>query len=334
MKVVVFLASILLATCALASGKPGVYVNHGADFAQKLELTYTKHGPIKVLFVAVRITPDGNLSSDQASTIGTLKDDRLVLRGNAALARFFGAGPIAGQKDKSAIRVQVVDDRGSVSTAAFTGSTAMLFQDYVNQLKCKSRSMLINAKLAASTKQFRQITQSSKDWIARAQPQVNRVPDAQAAYIRIEDKMRLAILKEAALPTGSGERAELLAAVNKAAAEGTELDNSLNQQWDVELMQKGEALEKEFSSLELNCGDNDAVVARRKQGANDDISVDWKCACEDAKREREEFHSAYSRIKQQREDQKKLMNTVQSTAAANRKALVEEAGRTSNAEGQ
>lgn len=333
MKVVVFLTSILLATCALASNATRVYVNHGPDFAEKLELTQAKNGQVKALFVAVRAKADGNLSTAETSTTGTLKDKRLVLEGNPTLARFF-AGRIAGEIEGGAIGLQVVDDRGSVSNATFGHSTAMLFQDYVNQLKCKSRSMLINAKLTADRKHLRQMIQSSKDWIANAQQQANRIPEAQAEYIRIEDKMRLAILKESALPPGSAERTELLAAVNEAEAEGAQLDKTVHPQWDIALMQRGEALKKEFISFDGNCGDKDAFLERRKQGANDDISTDWKCACEDAKRERDEFLKTYSSIKQQREDQEELIKSVQSAAAASRRALIAEARRNGSAEGQ
>lgn len=323
MKTVAFLATVVLATCAFASDVTGVYVNHGSDFAEKLELTQTKNGPVKASFVAVRVKPDGNLSSDETSTTGTVpREGLVVLNGNATLARFF-AGTISGEIKGDAIGFQVVDDRGSVSTATFGPSTAMLFQDYVNQLKCKSRSMLINAKLTENRKHLRQMIQSSKEWIAGAQQQASRIPDAQAAYIRIEDKMRLAMLKH------SNDRAELLAAVNQAEAEGPQLDQSLTHQW-TDLMKSGDALYKEFTSFDGQCGDNDAFLARRKQGANDDISLDWKCACLDATAESNRFLEAYKSIKKQSED----LKDVQSVEQANRKALIAEAKHAGNVEGQ
>jgi flagellin-like hook-associated protein FlgL len=173
--------------------------------------------------------------------------------------------------------------------------------------------------LNAGINQYRATVANAENWIANAEAHAQRIPTAKADYEKIESEMRLLLGRERQT-LDSVTRTKIAVAVMQADVAGEQIDIQVQQVWDIAIGDSGAKLEKGFRSWDGNCGTDHEL---QRQGANDRAIEAWDRACKEVVLERAKFEAIYKRIAEQRADLKSL----QETAQAHQKALVNEANR-------
>lgn len=320
------LIALLTASCS-ASRITGIYVNHGTDFVEMLQLTQTDNGKLNGVFTSVQLQSDGKLTSDQSALTGVVDENQLTLSSSSTLAHFFGAVNVAGSVLASGIKFQMVDSHGDVLAPLFVRSTGEQFKRYTDALKAKGQGTILTRQLLEGSERFRQSVKGAESWISNAQLHVSRIPDVRAAYNKVEDQMRSLLAREQHLPARSVARSQTSVAVNQADIAGEQIDIQVNQIWQFQIEESGAAMFTQFTSWDGNCGTADQLNARRRQGATEQALDAWSTSCKQAVAERGKFIPVYQKIMQQRAE----LKSFQAAAQEHRKALVHEADTLDNA---
>ena len=137
------LSLALASTAAGQSRMSGVYVGHGRDFAEMLQLTQTNNGQISGVLSSVELKEQGNIQSQQTPVTGSVDAGQVTLK----LGSFIFANTLAGTFNGNTVRLQITDSKGNVTSlylcaAAPTNSNAM-------QTACKPRTKASDSPLTS-----------------------------------------------------------------------------------------------------------------------------------------------------------------------------------------
>ena len=311
-RALIALGSILLVTTICSASRiSGTYVAHGADFAEMLRLTQTDNGQLSGVFTSLQLGHKGNITARQSPVTGVIDADQITLDIGSGMA-----GTIRG----NTIQLQWVDSKGNVASSVFVRSTPDDFKVYADQLKSKGGGIVLSRQLTEGAQRLRQTVQSAEKWIGNAELHADRIPRVKAAYEKIENQMRSLIARERSEPYGSVARMQISVAVGQRDIAGGQTDIEVNRIWDFGIEEPGTGLYKNFTNWDGNCGNPDKL---RSRGAAPQSIEGWESGCKQAFAEREKFIPIYKRIMEQRVQ----LKSFQSTAEAQRKALVDEANR-------
>jgi hypothetical protein len=311
---------ILLVLAACSAGRiGGTYVSHGPNSAEMLQLTETGNGQISGVFDLVELQPEGNITSRKASVSGVSDGEELTLNTRSGLLSLLDGTNVAGTIKGGTIRLQIVDSKGNVTSDLFDRGAPDDFRSYVDQLRSKGEGIVLSGKLTDGAQRFRQTVRSAEEWIVNAQLHTQRIPTAESRYQEIEGRMQSLVAREQSI-SQIFPRVQIANIVGQGELAGGQLDNELDQVWDIGIGKPGTNIEHEFASWGGDCGSSDEL---RKRGAASQAVDDWKTACVQALAERTKFRPIYQRVMEQRSQ----LKTFQSAAQARRKALVEKANR-------
>lgn len=311
--------SFSLATIGCRSSRiSGVYVAHGPASANMLQLTQTDNGQISGVLSNVELNAEGKLSSEQALVTGVIDADQLTLTVHSTLS-FLPGTTLAGAVNGKTIKIQVVQEKGNVSSWTFVRSPPSEFKTYSDQVKMQAKGIQLSTNLVQGVKQLRQTVHDSEEWISNAELHAQRIPVVKVEYRKIEDDMRALIARERTI-SNPAARGQVSVQVSQRDVMGIQFDVQLNQMWDQIIGDSGQNLSRAFASYPPSCYTS---VELQKHGANPSVIAAWNDACPQALAERAKFSAVFARMMQMRAD----LKFFQVTAQAHRKALVEEASR-------
>lgn len=314
LKSLVLALILFVAVASNAFQASGTYVAHSSTFAEMLQLTQTYDGELSGVLSHVELKSDGSISSEQSSVNGTAHAGEVTLKFPSALS-FISGKSVAGTISGNAIRLQIMDSSGNVSTEAFERGSGSQFKAYADEMKSRSRGIVYNAKLLNLAREYREMVANTENWIANAQGHVQRIPNARADYDKIESRMHVLVDREQRA-TDSVDRSQLSAAVTQADIAGEQIDIQVQQVWDLGIVDAGVRLEKDFASRDDNCGMDQQ---HREQGATDQAILVWNQACRQVVAEQGKFEPIYKQLSEQRSG----LRSFQAKAQMHRKALVD-----------
>lgn len=312
---------LLVGTSCNASQISGTYVAHASGVAEMLQLTQAPDGQINGVLNHAELKEDGRVSSQQASFSGSTAAGQITLK-FPILSLLLSGQSLSGTVSGNIIRLQIVDSTGNVSTEVFEKNSPSQFKAYTDEMKSKGQVIAYNAKLLDFVQQYRETVANAENWVANAEAHAQRIPIAKGDYDKIESQMRSLVGRERQT-LDSVSRSQISVAVTQADIAGEQVDFQLQQVWDIDIGELGSKLEKDFTGWDGNCGTDQEL---RRHGATDRTIALWDQACQEVVAERAKFEPIYNHLSEQRAD----LRSFQTTAKANRKALVNEANRLSN----
>jgi hypothetical protein len=310
-----FLVPFCLSSFAGESRISGVYVGHGTNFAEMLQLTQTANGQISGVFTSVELDSAGAISSSQTNVSGTINEGQISLK----LGSFLFARTLAGAISGKTIRLQMVDSKGNISSPLFVLSGPDEFSRYADNLKRKGEATVLTVKLLKSAQEFRHTVQNAESWITSAELHATKIPRIRSSYDKIEGEMRSLVAREKQT-VDSVTRTQISLQVGQGDLAGDQTDLQVEQVWDVTIISNGASLNKSFVSWDGKCGD---ALNFQRHGATTQAIETWETACESALKEREKFTAIFNNIIKQRAEVK----SIQEMSQSRRKALVQEATR-------
>jgi hypothetical protein len=318
--------SIGLLSCSLlllpnsacgASRIGGIYIAHGEQFVNMLQLTESQNGQISGVLYTIDLSSDGSISTNNISiTSGTIDGDQLTL--HLSELAVFGEN-IGGTANGNTIRFQSTGKDGTVQEWDFRRGSLDEFKSYGDSLKAKGEAIILNSKLVKNTQVLHQTVSDAETWISNAELHAQRIPNAKDHFQRLENQMRSLVAREHAT-LDSVTRSQISVAVIQLNVNGTQTDLEVNQLWDLTIGNSGQILIKTFSDYPSNCYSS-AELQRR--GATLQIAEEWHSACEQALAERTKFEPEFTHIMEQRAE----LKSFQSAAEAKRQKFVDEASR-------
>jgi len=315
----IVLSSISFTTISCrASRISGVYVAHGLNSANMLQLTQTDDGQINGILSYIELAADGKLNSQQASVTGVIDAEQLILIAHSALT-FLSGTNLAGTISGNTIQIQTVGSDGDVSSWSFIRSSSLEFKEYADQLKLKAVGIRLSANLLDSAKSLHQTVQTSEQWRSNAELHAERIPAAKGYYREIETKMQ-SLVRQERVANNSVAKSQISLQVIQGNLMGMQADLQLNQLWDQTIGNAGEILSKTFDSCPADCNVPRVV---ENGHANPQAVQAWENACQQMVAEREKFKPVFNRIEGLRAD----LKSFEATAQTNRQALVDKANR-------
>jgi hypothetical protein len=309
---------LILSPAFGASRITGTYVCHGPRFAEMLQLTAAKDGGVNGVLSSVEIKQDGEVTSQQVPITGTVDGEQLTLSGKSLLSSLFGAS-LAGTITGDTIRLQTLDSKGNVSFTSFVRSTPAQFKAYADELKSRVEAVKLSRKLLSSAQKLRDMINSAEAWMASAEMHAGRIPNAKAAYERVEDQMR-ALVDQERRTSDPNARIQISLKVGQGDLAGERIDLEVDQIWDITIGSFGKDITQTFANWNADCGTAEELQNR---GASWQAVESWLNACKEMIAERTRFNVVYRRVMQQRTD----LKSYEASTQARRKALVEEASR-------
>lgn len=144
-----------------ASRISGTYVHHGPNFAEMLQLTQIGNGQINGVFSSVQLK-DGNIQSEQVPVTAVLDGDQLMFTVHSFLS--FLVGPnVAGTTKGSAIELQIVDSKGTVTSPLFVHSSPEQFKAYADALKSKRNGIVLSNNLLSNAQELREWNRKGRE---------------------------------------------------------------------------------------------------------------------------------------------------------------------------
>lgn len=313
------LMSIVLAgTACNASRVSGTYVAHTPAFAEMLQLTQTADGKISGVLSTVELMQDGSINSKSTSVSGTEDAGQITLTFPSILS-FISSSSLAGTISGSTIHLQSVAN-GQVSTEEFVRGTPEQFNTYTAELKTKGEGIAFSTKLLNGAQELRDTARNAENWLAYAELHAGRISNTKNAYDQIDARMKSLLAQERATQSNTVARTQIVVAMTQAGIAGDQVDIQVRQIWDNDIGDSGSVLNKQISGWGPGCTAPDQL---QKRGASARAIESWESACTQALVEREKFMPLFKRVMEQRAEVKSL----EATAEANRKAIVQESDR-------
>jgi hypothetical protein len=316
--ITLLLGSALVITISCRSSRiSGIYVEHGPNFANSLQLTQAEGGQITGVFSAIQLSADGKISSNEIPvTNGTRDGNQLTLTFNSGLLAKNIAGIIRGDT----LRLQIVGQNGNLISSELQRSSPAEFKTFADQLKLKAQGAILGANLLGRAQAMRQAVQSAEQWISSAELHAQKISRVKNYYRNVEDKMRSLVAREHGT-TNSLARTQLSVAVIQGNTTGMQLDAQVDQAWDP-MIDQGRNLYHTLANAPAFCWDG-AGKKFQQNGVAPETVKEWESACQVALREWTKFQPIFNHTVEQRTD----LKSYQATAQSNRQVLVDEASR-------
>jgi hypothetical protein len=292
----------------------GVYVGHGTDFAEMLQLTQTDNGQISGVFTSIELKEQGNIDSHQTTVSGAIDTGQLTLK----FGSFIFANTLAGTFNGNTIRFQITDSKGNVTSPVLVRSKAEEFKRYAENLKAQGKGIKLSQELLNRAGQFRATIDQVEKWIADAELHELRISRIKDSYDNIERQMQTLLARERQT-VDSVTRAQISLDVGQGDLAGGQTDLQVEQIWDLSILSNGQSLYQSFAKWDERCGSEDFL----RSGATTQAVQSWETACKRALAEKQKFVPIFKRINAQRTK----IQAIQDAAQSHRKALVEEANR-------
>lgn len=318
MKVIWAFFFLILSTACSASQISGTYISHEPGAVVMLQLTATGNGGISGILSSVELKGGGEISSQQISITGTVDGNQLTLSSKSLLASLFGSG-VAGTVTGTKIDLQMLDSQGNLSSVTFTRGSPVQFKTYADEIKSRSKGIKFSTQLLQWSQELRDAVQNGESWIANSELHAGRIPNAKAAYTKVEDQMRLLVAQERGTADPNA-RIQISLQVGQGDLAGGQIDLQIDQIWDINIDSPGKDIKQRFTNWTANCGTEEELV---KRGASRQAINSWLDSCRRMREERIKFEAAYSRIMEQRAD----LKSFEAATQERRKALVDEANR-------
>lgn len=307
---------VIDSACA-ASRIGGIYIAHGEQFVEMLQLTESQDGQITGVLNTMDLKSDGRINTDEASiTSGTIDGNQLTLR--ISELAIFGEN-IAGTVSGNTIQLQATGKDGSVLTWNFQRASLDEYKTYTDRLKSESAAIVFNSNLTKSSQEFRQTVSNAEAWISNSESHARKISAVKDYYQKIENRMRSLVAQERATAS-SVTRTQISVAVIQGNVAGTQADVQLDQLWDQTIVNTGQNLTNRFASYPLNCG---SLAELQGRGAILQTAEEWQNACQQMLIERVKFEPAFESILNERGE----LKSFQDRAKSRRQNLVDEASR-------
>jgi hypothetical protein len=308
---------LLIAAVSSASSVNGTYVNHGANFAEMLQLTEKGNGQLTGFLRSMTLKEDGTVKLERSLVTGTVGGGQITLAIESEFLSCLVGSTFSGTVSGGTITLKNVDTNGN--SCVFVPGTPATFTEYANELKSRGSKRVLNRQLKDEAIQFHQTVETAEAWIAAAESHAKEISGLKSRYQEIEERMQSSIAEERAAKTRDA-RGQISVKVSQDDIAGTQIDTEVNQLWDSNIADSGSALNVELSKRSEKCTE---AAELKKHGATADSAEMWETACKRVSVERDKFIPIFQHIMEQRAEVKSL----EVAAQARRKALVAESNR-------
>jgi type II secretory pathway component PulJ len=206
-----------------------------------------------------------------------------------------------------------------VESAVLSKASADNFKTYADRIRAKANAIQLDAILTTVIGRVHETLANTKAWISYAQKQMERVPELQARYLAVENKMSGLVARERST-ANEVDRSQISVAVSQGQVTADNWDLQVDSTWQ-QILDEAATLDKNYSKIEPDCAflENDLRI----RGASQMVLGRWRGACQIFSPAKEEAVSSFRVIVQARAK----LKTIQNDAHKRRQALVDEAGR-------
>ncbi|MDQ2843772.1 MAG: hypothetical protein M3Y72_22575 [Acidobacteriota bacterium] len=254
-----------------------------------LQLAQTDNGQITGTYSIVQINGSNKVRSDQNSVTGAFDQGQITL----SFHGFFGLSAThSGTATANELNLQSVGEHGEVFNSVFRRSSPEQFQTYSNELKQAALTAKINAAIEKLQTDVQGAISRIDPWIADAQLHVQRIPQVEDTYRRLNDKMRNMVNQErmSSSPVLGGQLAVQVAQVDVWASK---FDGQGEAVWN-RVMDDAKAINVGLNNFLAECAVPDSKLL--KSGVSETVLKSWHGKCKSAREAQNRFDSVFNGV--------------------------------------